>query len=174
MLSKVANWAIWSAFIVVVTIFIYQQKDWVKPATASVKSMALQSPDNGPAAEDKLNSARGAFALGDDSRSVMLYKEYLKSHAKQADAYGELGNVYYLTGQRPEAAQAFYEAANLLLDEHKFAEATSLLQIIAQINTMLADELTRKLPKQMGMYAPTSSVGGTLAQTPSQSALTFY
>lgn len=174
MLSKIANWTIWTAFIIVVTIFVYQQTDWVKPAAAGAKSTMTPSPSNRPTAADKLNSARGAFARGEEGRAVMLYKEYLKTHAKHADAHGELGNVYYLTGQRPEAAQAYYEAAHLLLDERKFNEVASLLQIIMQINPLLADELTRKLPKQMGMYGQMPAAAGTLAQKPSQSALTVY
>jgi tetratricopeptide (TPR) repeat protein len=181
MLSKIAYWLVWTALTAVVLVLVYRNTDWFKPAADkavdSVKSVVSKVP-TGPfgkdTTNDKLTSAREAFAAGDIDRAVASYNEVIKSNANNADARGELGNVYYLTGQLPQAAQAYYDAANLLLDRKEFDRVEPLLPVIAQINPMMVDELIQKLHMAMdASMMPPQAQGQYLQQSP-QSALTRH
>lgn len=181
MISKIANWVVWTALTVVVLVLVYRNTDWFKPAAdkamASVKSVASKVP-TGPfgknSSEEKIGMAREAFARGDVDGAVALYNEYIKNNASDPDARGELGNVYYTTGRLPEAAQAYYDAAKLLLEKKELDRVDDLLPVIAQVNPMMADELVQKLHEAMSaqMSAPLPPVG-QMPQAP-QSASTRY
>ena len=182
MLSKIAYWLVWTALTAVVLVLVYRNTDWFKPAADkavdSVKSVVSKVP-TGPfgkdTTNDKLTSAREAFAAGDIDRAVASYNDVIKNNPNNADARGELGNVYYLTGQLPEAAQTYYDAANLLLDRKEFDRVEPLLPVIAQINPMMVDELIQKLHMAMDdtMMPPPQAQGQYLQQAP-QSALTRH
>jgi thioredoxin-like negative regulator of GroEL len=181
MISRIANWVVWTALTVVVLVLVYRNTEWFKPAAdramESVKTVASKVP-TGPfgkgSSEEKISSAREAFSRGDMDGAVTLYNEYIKNNANDPDARGELGNVYYMTGRLPEAAQAYYDAAKLLLEKKELERVDALLPVIAEANPMLADELVQKLHEAMGaqMMAPPPA-GETPRQGP-QSALTRY
>jgi tetratricopeptide (TPR) repeat protein len=182
MISKIANWVVWTALTVVVLVLVYRNTDWFKPAAdhamESVKTVAAKVP-TGPfgknSSEEKIANAREAFARGDIDGAVTLYNEYIKNNASDPDARGELGNVYYMTGRLPEATQAYYDAAKLLLEKKELDRVDALLPVIAQSNPMMADELAQKLHETMGaqMMAPPPG-GGQMPQQAPQSALTRY
>ena len=182
MISKIANWVIWTTLTVVVLVLLYRNTDWFKPAAdkamdgvRTVASKVVPKQLGKDSSEEKIASAREAFAHGDVDGAVTLYNDYIKSNATDPDARGELGNVYYMTGRLPEATQAYYDAAKLLLDKKELNRVDALLPIIAQVNPMMADELTQKLHDAMGtqmMMAP--SAAGELPKQSPQSALTRY
>jgi tetratricopeptide (TPR) repeat protein len=181
MLSKIAYWLVWTALTAVVLVLVYRNTDWFKPAADkavdSVKSVVSKVP-TGPFGKDTMNdrltSAREAFGNGDIDGAVASYNDVIKSHANNADARGELGNVYYLTGRLPEAAQAYYDAANLLLDKKEFDRVEPLLPVIAQINPMMADELIYKLHMAMDPTMMPPQAQGQYPQQAPQSALTRH
>ncbi|MGB7502285.1 MAG: tetratricopeptide repeat protein [Azonexus sp.] len=181
MFSKIAYWLVWTALTAVVLVLVYKNTDWFKPAADkamdSVKSVVSKVP-TGPFAKDttneKLTSAREAFGRGDVNGAVASYNDVIKSNTNNADARGELGNVYYLTGQLPQAAQAYYDAANLLLDKKEFDRVEPLLPVIAQINPMMADELIQKLHAAMDATMMAPPPQGQYPQQPPQSALTRH
>jgi thioredoxin-like negative regulator of GroEL len=182
MISKIANWVVWTALTVVVLILAYKYTGWFKPAAdramEGVKSVVAKVP-TGPFAksnsEEKIGSAREAFARGDVDAAVTIYNEYIKNNAGDPDARGELGNVYYTTGRLPEATQAYYDAAKLLLEKKDYARVEPLLPVIAQVNPMMADELAQKLHQATDAQAPAShATGGAPQQNSPQSALTRY
>jgi thioredoxin-like negative regulator of GroEL len=181
MFSKIANWVVWSALTLVVLVLVYKNTDWFKPAAdramESVKSVVAKVP-TGPfgkgSSEDKLNSAREAFARGDVDGAVKIYNDVIKSQANNADARGELGNVYYLTGRLPEATQVYYETAKLLLEKKELDRVEPLLPVIAQLNPMMADELTQKFHQAMDAKMMSSFPAAQPAQQAPQSALTRH
>jgi thioredoxin-like negative regulator of GroEL len=181
MISKIANWVVWTALTVVVLVLVYKNTDWFKPAAdkamASVKSVAAKVP-TGPfgknSSEEKIGTAREAFARGDVDGAVAIYNEYIKSNANDPDARGELGNVYYMTGRLPEAAQAYYDAAKLLLDKKELDRVDELLPVIAQVNPMMADELVQKLHEAMNAQMSAPPPVGQMPQQAPQSALTRH
>lgn len=184
MISRIANWVVWTALTVVVLVLVYRNTDWFKPAAdqaiTSVKSVAAKvpgSPFGKAAVADKVAGAREAFARGDIEGAVNQYNEAIKNDASDADVRGELGNVYYTTGRLPEAAQAYYDAAKLLLDKNELERVDQLIPVIAEVNPMMADELVQKLHQAMGaqmtQMAPPAAPAPMQQQGP-QSALTRY
>jgi tetratricopeptide (TPR) repeat protein len=103
--------------------------------------------------------------------SVAAYKDYLKSNSNNADAHGELGNVYYLTGRYQEAAQSYYDSAKLLIEQKQTDRVPALLPVVAQVNPALADELAQKLPQPPQQMAQPGMQG---AQQPPQSAMRYH
>lgn len=184
MFSKRTTWGLAVALAVIVGIFLYRHTVLVTSATAmdSVKKMATKLPSSSfgkSLSEDNLSSAREAFAHGEVDRAVTLYNAYLEKNPKDADARGELGNVYYMSGRPSEAAQTFYDTANLLLNERKYDRVESLLYFVAQAKPMMADELAEKLHKATGVVskgAPSiaSSPDTSMPNKSPQSALTRY
>lgn len=104
-----------------------------------------------------LRLARGAFARGDLKGAIAGYKSYIVAHPDDADARGELGNVYYNSGQTAEAAGAFHAAALLLIAEGRADAARALEPVIRIAAPGLADDLARRLA------APASPPSATAA-----------
>jgi thioredoxin-like negative regulator of GroEL len=167
---------------VLIVVLVYRYTDWFKPAVdkgvASVKSVVAKTP-LGPfgknTSDAQLNTAREAFANGNADASITAYQAYLKDNADNADARGELGNVYYLTGKLPEAAQAYYDASKLLIEQKHPERVPALLPIIGQVNPALADELAQKLAKTAPADPKTQAANDEQPeQQPAQSATRYY
>lgn len=75
------------------------------------------------------------------------YKKHLAAHPDDMDGFGELGNVYLLAQQYPEAARNYYEAATRLLDGGFIDAVTPLLPIVAQYEPMLATVIRQKIAR---------------------------
>jgi uncharacterized protein YbjT (DUF2867 family) len=103
--------------------------------------------------------------------SVVAYKDYLKANSSNADAHGELGNVYYLTGRYQDAAQSYYDSAKLLIEQKQTERVAALLPVVAQVNPALADELAQKLSQIPSQMAQPGVQG---AQQPPQSAMRYH
>jgi thioredoxin-like negative regulator of GroEL len=154
---------------------VYKNTDWFKPAAdkamdtiATAVSKSPVGPFAKVSSDELLNKGRDAFAAGDVEGAVVAYKDYLKTNAGNADAHGELGNVYYLTGRYQESAQSFYDSAKLLIDQKQTDRVPALLPVIAQVNPALADELAHKMSQNPPQMAPQMT-----QQQPPQSALRY-
>jgi hypothetical protein len=95
--------------------------------------------------EDKLTVARSAFASGDIKASIDGYRAFIAANPKDISARGELGNVLYTVGAFNEASQAFFETANLAIEQNQIEVAEALLPAVSEGNPMLANELNDKL-----------------------------
>ncbi len=93
-----------------------------------------------------LDAARNAFEAGDIEWTLSYYSTYLKSHQKDADAWGELGNVYLSQGMTTEAAQSYYNSANILIDQGEIARAQEILPAIEDGAPELAKRIYKRLP----------------------------
>lgn len=58
-----------------------------------------------------LQRAREAYWRGDTEAAERAYMDLLAASPGDADAFGELANLYHATGRREEARDALYEAA---------------------------------------------------------------
>jgi cytochrome c-type biogenesis protein CcmH/NrfG len=96
-------------------------------------------------AEDKLATARGAFAAGDVNASIEGYRAFIAANPKDISAHGELGNVLYTVGAIPDASQAYFEAASLAVEQNQIEVAEALVPAVAEGNPMLANALIDKL-----------------------------
>jgi len=132
--------------------------------------------NTGKATTNKSDGAREAFARGDIDGAVSLYQKRIKRNSKDIEAHQELGNIYYSTGRLPQAAQAYTEAVNLMIEKKTFDDVDPMLSVIAEFNPGKADELIRKLHDAMDEQMKVSHPMPIYEplQQPTQSALTRY
>lgn len=91
------------------------------------------------------DAARRAYNLRDIPWAIHYYRQHLAKVPRDRDALGELGNLYYQTGNLPVAAGLFYDAARLLLDQGKRDAASRLLLAISEGDPALANDLNTRL-----------------------------
>ena len=129
-------------------------KSEVPPAAQSAQGKATaqfagKPPPGAPAAgikaSDYLSGARTAFAAGDTQWAIYYYSMYLDQKYSDASAWGELGNVHYLDGNFPEAAKAYFNAANLLIDRGQTARAMELIPAIEEGDPRLSEAIQLRL-----------------------------
>jgi hypothetical protein len=158
--SKSRYWFIWTVLALVIAFVAYKNLDSLKPAadqaydslktalssaTSETVSTTANTATNVTAPADTLDKARLAFTNGDLQGSLAAYKEYIARNASNLDARGELGNVYYVSGNFQEAAQTYYDLSKMLIDQKQLDMVPALLPVIAQVNPSLADELMQKM-----------------------------
>lgn len=122
-----------------------QAYDSLKSAISSVVPPAATTAVSAAAPAETLDKARLAFTNGDIQGSLAAYKDYIAHDASSLDARGELGNVYYLSGNYQDAAQTYYDLSKMLLDQKKIDLVPALLPVIGQVNPSLVDELMQKM-----------------------------
>ncbi|WP_139110672.1 tetratricopeptide repeat protein [Acidithiobacillus thiooxidans] len=108
------------------------------PVPASTKSLNK--------AEVKLLlQARAAYWHRNAPKAIADYQKLLQEAPDHPGIYGELGNVYYMTGKYPEAAIAYGSAARTMIRMQRFAEAYSLLPLIGSLNPQEANAIDHSL-----------------------------
>ncbi len=111
--------------------------------------LAEKTPHSAPPisikASDYLSGARTAFAAGDTQWAIYYYSMYLDQRNADANAWGELGNVHYQDGNFPEAARAYFNAANLLIDRGQTARAIQLIPAIEEGDPGLSEAIHLRL-----------------------------
>ena len=75
-------------------------------------------------------SAREEYHRGNIEGSITNYKQVIANTKDNYDAYGELGNVYLSRGKYREAADAYFEAASILVKQGQTARARRLLPML--------------------------------------------
>jgi outer membrane biosynthesis protein TonB len=86
-------------------------------------------------------SAREEYHRGNIEGSISNYQRVIANSTDNYDAYGELGNVYLSRGKYREAADAYFEAAAILVKQGKTGRARSLLPMLARLDRKKAEEL---------------------------------
>ena len=95
-------------------------------------------------------SAREEFHRGNIDVSIRNYKEVIATSSDNYDAYGELGNVYLSRGSQKEAADAYFEAAAILVKTGQIDRARSLLPMLGRLDRAKAEELNRLIRSTAG------------------------
>ena len=85
--------------------------------------------------------ARKSFYQKKYDLSVQSYQAVIAATKDNFDAYGELGNVYFSQGKKPQAADAYLSAATILLTKGNNQRAQSLLRVLQQLDTSKANQL---------------------------------
>ncbi|MDQ2090946.1 hypothetical protein [Marimonas arenosa] len=137
------------------------------PAHATAPASSDDTLGTGVTAD--LAAARQSFASGDVKAAITRYKVYLAANPADADAHGELGNVYYYNGEVGEAAGAYYSAALYLLAEGRNGEAQALVPAISIGAPALAADLRNRIAIATAMPATPaglSPAGGPAATAP--------
>lgn len=92
--------------------------------------------------------ARQAFYKRDYEQSEKSYLWVIDNTKDNVDAYGELGNVYFNQGKRQEAAQAYFDAASILVRRGEKLRARSLMGLLRRLDAARAEELQKKLVQE--------------------------
>jgi hypothetical protein len=119
-------------------------------AATAAASTALPTDAKAPAKTairegEFLNAARRAFSVGDLPWSIHYYHTHLSTQNRDANAWGELGNVYFSAGNLPDSAQAYFNAASILIDQGQTARAIALIPAIEAGNPGLAEAIHLRL-----------------------------
>ena len=88
-------------------------------------------------------SAREEYHRGNIEVSIRNYQQVIANSSDNYDAYGELGNVYLRQGNNQEAANAYFEAAAILVRLGKPHRARSLLPMLGRLDRAKAEELNQ-------------------------------
>lgn len=132
------------------------------PMPASTKSLSK--------AEVKLLlQARAAYWQRNAPKAIADYQKLLHEAPDHPGIYGELGNVYYMTGKYPEAAIAYGSAARTMIRMQRFAEAYSLLPLIGSLNPQEATAIDHSL--QVHSAAAAKKARAAAQQKSEQSAV---
>jgi len=92
-------------------------------------------------------NAREEYHRGNIEASINSYREVIANSTDNFDAYGELGNVYLNTGNTTEAANAYFEAAAILVKLGQVRRARSLLPMLGRLDRNKAEELNQLIYK---------------------------
>ena len=116
----------------------------VEEASSSAASLsAIQPPTmkTEMSIQDIWVLARKSFYQKKYDLSVQSYQAIIAATKDNFDAYGELGNVYFSQGKKPQAADAYLSAATILLTKGDNQRAQSLLRVLQQLDTSKANQL---------------------------------
>ena len=94
--------------------------------------------------------ARQAFYRRDYEQSEKSYLRVIDTTKDNFDAYGELGNVYFNQGKRQEAAQAYFDAASILVRRGEKLRARSLMGLLRRLDAAKAEELQQLVQEPAG------------------------
>lgn len=95
--------------------------------------------------EQQLKAARELYWKNDAAGAEKAYSAITAAHPDRADAWGELGNVYFNLGRWNEAADAYYRAANLLIDQGQPQRAASMLRVLHGLDSGKGGEIEERL-----------------------------
>jgi len=90
-------------------------------------------------------AARKAYWRRDMKKAIELYEALIKAHPKQADAIGELGNIYFMMGNRDKAAETYLAAGDLLVALDRPLAANKALTPLRMLSPEKADALRSKI-----------------------------
>ena len=133
-----------------------RQPPAMQPA-APVRQPAARAPAQA-VAEDRAEvnirklwiSAREEYHRGNIQQSVSNYQQVIANSEDNYDAYGELGNVFLSRGKYQEAANAYFQAAAILVKKGETGRARSLLPMLERLDRSRAEELNQLLSAPRG------------------------
>lgn len=127
-------------------------------SAAAGSLVAVPTIDAPSPPQQKLNadllSARQDYWNRDYAQAIDKYQRLIQQYPDKPDYLGELGNIYYTLNDTKRAANLYYRAARLLLEQNKFQHAASLLAPITALDRELADSLQQQLKRH---EAPTTA-----------------
>lgn len=116
-----------------------------KSSTSKEKAGGQAASTMAAQANGELQAARQAFWQRDMTEAEKQYQALVKEDSATADAWGELGNVYYAQGKWQEAAAAYAEAALRLIENKNMGQAMHLHQVVAGMDAEQAKRIDEKL-----------------------------
>ena len=102
-------------------------------------------PGGNQTLEEQLAAARVLFWNQEMDNAEKAYSGITVAYPENADAWGELGNVYVKLGRWSDAAGAFFKAANLLIDQGQSQRAANMLRVLYGLDAERGGELEERL-----------------------------
>ena len=96
-----------------------------------------------PDRDELLQVARRAYWNGDFEAAEIGYMELIAQYPGDADAFGELGNVYQSMGRPAQALDAFFEAGVRLKAAGETAKLQHVIDLLTAEDYKRIDELSR-------------------------------
>jgi Flp pilus assembly protein TadD len=109
------------------------------PAAAS-----QQTPED-KQLQAQLEQARALYWRRDMRGAALVYQSLSQAHPQNPDVWGEAGNFYFNLQQREQAANAYYHAAELLIQQGQQRRARQLLDVIYRLDKDKASALEARL-----------------------------
>ncbi|WP_126456369.1 tetratricopeptide repeat protein [Sulfuriflexus mobilis] len=98
--------------------------------------------------EMSLAEARQAFWARDMARAERLYRKITTADEGNINAWGELGNIYYLQSRWQDAAAAYTEVALRLVEMGDIPQAVYLQQLVSRLDGKQALRIHERLRSQ--------------------------
>lgn len=98
--------------------------------------------------EMSLAEARQAFWARDMARAERLYRKVTTADEGNINAWGELGNIYYLQSRWQDAAAAYTEVALRLVEMGDIPQAVYLQQLVSRLDGKQALRIHERLRSQ--------------------------
>lgn len=95
--------------------------------------------------KDLLIQAREAFWRRDVAKAEALYSKLAEAQPGNPDLWGELGNLYFSQNKIKEASDAYYKAAEILIEEGHIRQVENLMGIIGNVDQEKARELFERM-----------------------------
>ena len=131
--------AIVVAAVVITGIAIYDNEEHSEIATNSGEAGDASGNDA------SLNAARQAFWQRDMASAENLYKKITMSDVDNINAWGELGNIYFMQSKWKAAAKAYAEVTLKLLDENDFPRAAYMHSMVNRLDPAQAGRINERL-----------------------------
>jgi tetratricopeptide (TPR) repeat protein len=116
-----------------------------EPAQMPVAQQPAVEPADPADFQSKLEQARALYWRQDIRGAVQAYQGLTESYPDQAEAWGELGNLYFSMQQSTEAAGAYAQAIELLIAKGDSTSARNLLEAMRRLDPGKASELEMQL-----------------------------
>lgn len=97
----------------------------------------------GDAIRESWVTARKSFYQRKYELSEQSYRDVISNTTDNFDAYGELGNVYFNQGKNTDAAEAYFEAAAILVRKGQVGRARSLMGLLRHLDKTRAADLQK-------------------------------
>lgn len=114
----------------------------------SAPSIAAITQNSKPLTADQtklLMQARGAFWHHDYAGAIADYHHLIQEAPDSPAAYGEMGNVLYMTGHYHQAGNAYGQAAMQLIHAGRYADGAALIPILGRLDPAEAQKVQEAL-----------------------------
>ena len=89
--------------------------------------------------------ARKAYWANDYARAISEYQRLIKRYPQNPDYLGELGNIYYTLNNDRHAAELYFQAAMLFIQQNDLQHARSLLAPVTALDREMGERLQKQL-----------------------------
>ena len=92
-----------------------------------------------------LAAARQAYQQQDIDGAIKKYSQLTELDEHSPNAFGEMGNIFYMQGKWQEAGAAYYEAAVRLVESGQMQQVAYLYNVIQGLDRTKAEQLAVKM-----------------------------